>query len=94
MSDANFEAFVKRELGDVAVMDEGRYISPKIQKYWLTWQAARAAERDEAASISAEQLERLARHGCGGDDTRWSFSDAGLRRTIEAALEQYRKEPT
>lgn len=35
-----FEAFVRSELGDIAVMDEGRYISPKIQNYWLTWQAA------------------------------------------------------
>lgn len=49
MSREAFEAFVKRELGDIAVMDEGRYISPKIQKYWLTWQAASAqvpADRD------------------------------------------------
>ena len=35
-----FESFVKSELGDVAVKDQGRYISPKIQNYWLTWQAA------------------------------------------------------
>jgi hypothetical protein len=52
MSNADFEAFVKRELGDVAVMDEGRYISPKIQKYWLTWQAAKLAERERAAQIA------------------------------------------
>jgi hypothetical protein len=37
---ANFEAFVRSELGDVAVADRGRYISPKIQNYWRTWQAA------------------------------------------------------
>lgn len=52
MSSADFEAFVRRELGDIAVMDDGRYISPKIQKYWLTWcaateRAARIAESDE-----------------------------------------------
>jgi hypothetical protein len=35
-----FETFVRQEMGDVAVMDRDRYISPKIQKYWLTWQAA------------------------------------------------------
>jgi hypothetical protein len=35
-----FENFVRENLGDVAVMDRGRYISPKIEKYWLTWQAA------------------------------------------------------
>lgn len=31
-SDSAFEEFVKNELGDVAVKDQGRYISPKIQK--------------------------------------------------------------
>ena len=36
-----FEDFVKHELGDIAVFDDGRYISPKIQNYWLTWQASR-----------------------------------------------------
>lgn len=42
-----FEEFVRQELGDVAVMDEGRYISAKIQKYWLTWQAGRASIASE-----------------------------------------------
>lgn len=35
-----FEAFVNAELGDVAVTDQERYISPKIQNYWRVWQAA------------------------------------------------------
>ena len=35
-----FDEFVRRELGDVPVMDMGRYISPKINNYWRTWQAA------------------------------------------------------
>lgn len=39
-----FESFVKTELGDVPVMDQGKYISPKIQKYWLVWQAAQLFE--------------------------------------------------
>jgi hypothetical protein len=39
---AAFEAFVKSEMGDIAVMDAGRYISPKIQKYWRVWEAARS----------------------------------------------------
>lgn len=43
-----FEAFVSSELGDVAVADEGRYISPKIQNYWLAWQAATARAMAEA----------------------------------------------
>lgn len=37
---AAFEAFVRKELGDVPVMDGGRYVSRKIQNYWLIWQAA------------------------------------------------------
>ncbi len=35
-----FEKFVDRELGDVAVKDNGRYISQKITNYWRTWQGA------------------------------------------------------
>jgi hypothetical protein len=35
-----FEQFVKDEMGDIAVMDAGRYISPKIQNYWRVWQFA------------------------------------------------------
>lgn len=35
-----FAAFVKKNLGDIAVMDGGRYISPKINNYWLVWQEA------------------------------------------------------
>lgn len=39
---AKFEAFVKAELGDIAVMDNGRYVSPKINNYRKVWDAARA----------------------------------------------------
>jgi hypothetical protein len=35
-----FEAFVRQNLGDIAVYDGNRYISPKIHNYWRTWQAA------------------------------------------------------
>lgn len=35
---AEFEAYVKTELGDIAVVSEGRYISPKIQNYFKVWQ--------------------------------------------------------
>jgi hypothetical protein len=37
-----FEDLVANELGDVAVWDDGRYISPKIQRYFLIWEAAQA----------------------------------------------------
>ena len=36
-SDEAFEAFVKSELGDIAVKDNGRYISPKICNYKRVW---------------------------------------------------------
>lgn len=36
-----FEEHVKNEMGDIAVFEGGRYISPKIHSYWLVWQAAR-----------------------------------------------------
>jgi hypothetical protein len=35
---AEFEAYVKAELGDIAVVSEGRFISPKIQNYFKIWQ--------------------------------------------------------
>jgi hypothetical protein len=34
---AEFEAYVKAELGDIAVVSEGRFISPKIQNYFKIW---------------------------------------------------------
>lgn len=46
-----FEKFVDSELGDVAVSDNGKYISPKIQKYWLTWQAATSAQSERIARL-------------------------------------------
>jgi hypothetical protein len=38
LTQQDFEGFVKDELGDVAVKNDGRYISPKIQNYWKIWQ--------------------------------------------------------
>lgn len=35
-------------------------------------------------AMGPEQLDLLARLGCGGDNTRWSFSDAGLKRLLIA----------
>lgn len=62
-----FEKFVYSELGDVAVTNDGvRYFSPKVQKYWLTWQAAVASQAspttaamDLARSALREQAERI-----------------------------------
>ena len=46
-----FEAFVRDELGDIPVMENGRYISMKINNYWRTWQAAMSSkEADSKAS--------------------------------------------
>ena len=42
-----FAAFVKKNLGDIAVMDGGRYISPKINNYWLVWQEAHGITKGE-----------------------------------------------
>jgi hypothetical protein len=39
---AEFEAYVKAELGDIAVVSEGRFISPKIQNYFKIWQHLQA----------------------------------------------------
>ena len=49
---AEFELFVRQELGDVAVYDGCRYISPKIHNYYKTWNAAR-----ETVATGAPQKE-------------------------------------
>lgn len=47
-----FESYVKTELGDIAVVNEGKFISPKIQNYYKVWQhqAARIAELEKDAA--------------------------------------------
>lgn len=39
-----FEEYVKEELGDIAVWDNGKYISPKIQTYFKIWNARKNPE--------------------------------------------------
>lgn len=48
---AEFEAYVNAELGDIAVVSEGRFISPKIQNYYKVWQhrEAQLADANQAA---------------------------------------------
>jgi hypothetical protein len=48
-------------------------------------------QQDQARQLGAD-IEAFARIGCGGENTRWSFSDEGLRRTIAAALASQPKE--
>jgi hypothetical protein len=43
LTSKDFEEFVKAELGDTAVSDNGRYISPKIQNYWKIWEHCNTA---------------------------------------------------
>ena len=49
-----FEDYVAKELGDIAVVSEGRYISPKIQNYYKVWQHQEA--RIAALTKDAERL--------------------------------------
>lgn len=39
--DPVFELFVLNELGDVAVVSNGKYVSPKIQNYYKVWCASK-----------------------------------------------------
>ncbi len=43
-----FEALVRKELGDIAVMDGGRYISQKISNYWRCWNEGQAFAKNFA----------------------------------------------
>jgi hypothetical protein len=58
----HFEEFVKKNLGDIPVMDGGKYILSKINKYWLTWQAAIECKENQIKDLEA-QLEAV---GAGG----------------------------
>jgi hypothetical protein len=49
-----FAAFVKKNLGDVAVMDNGRYISPKINNYWILWEESRQRHSAQPAPVHGE----------------------------------------
>jgi aconitase A len=67
-----FEAYVKAELGDIAVVSEGRYISPKIQNYYKVWQhqeARLSAAKSQWQSIDTapRDVSFLAITSCGGE---------------------------
>lgn len=69
---AAFEAFVRRELGDVPVTDNGRYISMKINNYWRTWneaqqQSASRWEPIDTAPTDNARLLVLARFNSDGE---------------------------
>jgi hypothetical protein len=48
-----FEKFVSEELGDIAVKDNGRYISPKIQTYWRIWEGKKESVQEPVAWVPA-----------------------------------------
>lgn len=64
-----FEAFVRTELGDIAVKDGGKYISPKINNYWRVWQAAQSeyAEAETQAQEVCHEVYQVV--GCLLSDT-------------------------
>lgn len=57
---AEFEAYVKAELGDIAVVSDGRYISPKIQNYYKVWnhQQTRITELQAQLAEQKKDAER------------------------------------
>ena len=58
---AAFEAFVRSEIGDVPVTDNGRYVSMKISNYWRTWQEVqqRSVQRWQSIDTAPTDNERL-----------------------------------
>jgi hypothetical protein len=41
---AEFQRFVKSELGDIAVLDDDKFVSEKIKTYWRVWCASRGVK--------------------------------------------------
>jgi hypothetical protein len=72
-----FEAYVKAELGDIAGISEGCYISPKIQNYYKLWQH-REAQLKAAKNQWVPVSKRLPKEG----DCGWTFDvDQGMYDT-------------
>lgn len=46
--DPTFEFFVSTELGDIAVVSNGKYVSPKIQSYYKVWLASKELAEAQA----------------------------------------------
>ena len=78
-----FEAYVKSEIGDIAVMDAGQHISPKINNYWLVWQASALENQKTVAKAELPGLKRLSPEeistvaeacGLGGYEERYLFA--------------------
>jgi hypothetical protein len=85
LTSKDFEEFVKAELGDIAVSDNGRYISPKIQNYWKIWEhyntAPPAAQRTWVALTDEEMLE------CNMDGDLMIDRETA-KRNVEAKLKE------
>ncbi len=67
-----FEEFVRAELGDIPVTDNGRYISGKINNLWRTWNEAQRRPTQqwgciETAPTDNERLLVLARFNDEGE---------------------------
>jgi len=77
---AEFEAYVKAELGDIAVVSEGRFINPKIQNYFKIWQhqAAKieALEKDAKRWQAVKPMFRTMSANIDGNHT-WTLAYHG-----------------
>lgn len=104
---AEFEAYVKSELGDIAVVSEGRYISPKIQNYYKVWQHLQAqladAQKDAARWIplgerlpdEGESVYVFSKHGQSdtADFIMGAFENCWLTDDAEEALTHWAPKP-
>jgi hypothetical protein len=88
---AEFEAYVKVELGDVAVVSEGRFISPKIQNYFKVWSFLEAIIFK--LQLENESLKQVARYET--DVAAQAIADFEVVKAQLAAVqkdaERYRK---
>ncbi len=47
----DFVKFVTTELGDIPVLDNGRFISQKIGNYWKCWRFAKALPKSSSEPV-------------------------------------------
>jgi hypothetical protein len=85
----DFEEFVKAELGDIAVSDNGRYISPKIQNYWKIWEHCKTTPpaKPEQHGLADEVIGCFGAAECEGlTEALANTADERLKDLVERRL--------
>ncbi len=84
-----FETYVKTEMGDIAIFDEGKYISPKIQNYWKIWKHVGGIKLQGEIGVLINLLKESLQviETLEGDNTEENERLLELRKKITGAIQ-------